>query len=117
MARIRKGDLVVVRSGRDAGRTGRVLRMAGAGEAAVVEGLNMQFKHLRRSQKHPQGGRIRREAPLPLCKLMPVDPETKRGTRVGWQVEGGEKRRVARRSGAVLEAEPRGRGSKSKEAR
>jgi large subunit ribosomal protein L24 len=115
MARIRKGDLVVARSGKDAGRTGRVLRVVTDREVAVVEGLNLQFKHLRKSQKHPQGGRIRREAPMPLCKLMPVDPTSERGTRVGWKVEGGEKRRVAKKSGALLEAEPRARGAKAKE--
>ena len=115
MARIRKGDLVVVRTGKDAGRTGRVLRVVTTSEAAVVEGLNLQFKHLRKSQKHPQGGRVRREAPLALCKLMPIDPTTQKGTRIGWKIEGGEKRRIARKSGAVLEADVRARAGKTKE--
>jgi large subunit ribosomal protein L24 len=117
MARIRKGDLVVVRSGKDAGKTGKVLRVDATADRAVVEGLNLQFKHLRKSQKHPQGGRVRREAGLALCKLMPVDPTTQRGTRVGWKLEGGVKRRVARKSGAVLEVEARTRGRKTKEAK
>lgn len=105
MARIKKGDLVVVRSGADAGKRGRVLRMLPSDGRALVEGINLVFKHLRKSQKHPQGGRVRREASVDLSKLMPIDPTTDRGTRVSFKVEGGEKRRVGRKSGAVLVAE------------
>jgi len=105
MSRIKKGDLVVVRSGADAGKRGRVLRVLPTDGRALVEGINLVFKHLRKSQKHPQGGRVRREATINLSKLMPIDPTTDKGTRVSWKVEGGEKRRVGRKSGTVLVAE------------
>jgi large subunit ribosomal protein L24 len=117
MARIKKGDLVVVRSGADAGKRGRVLRMLPDDGRAIVEGVNLVFKHLRKSQKHPQGGRVRREASIGLSKLMPVDPTTDKGTRVSFRVEGGEKRRVGRKSGAVLEAEGKPRGKRAAPAK
>ena len=113
MARIRKGDLVVVRSGADAGKRGRVLRVLPGEDRAVVEGVNLLFKHLRRSQKNPQGGRVRREAPVHCSKLMPVDPTTDRPTRVAYRVEGGVKKRVARKSGAPLEGDAKGRGKRA----
>ena len=75
-ARIRKGDLVLVRSGDDAGKRGRVLRVLPADDRAVVEGVNVVFKHLRRSQKNPRGGRVEKEAPVPLSRLMLIDPST-----------------------------------------
>jgi large subunit ribosomal protein L24 len=116
-ARIRKGDVVAVRSGDDAGKRGRVLRVLPEKGRAVVEGVNLAFKHLRRSPKNPRGGRIHKEAPVPLSALMPVDPETDRPTRVAFRVEGGEKRRVAVRSGKPLDAEGRrGRRGKGEEA-
>jgi large subunit ribosomal protein L24 len=111
MARIRKGDLVVVRSGADKGKRGKVLRVISGGSddagreqpgKAIVEGVRMLFKHLKKSQKHPQGGRIQREGPVPLSILMPVDPTTDAGTRVAFRVEDGKKVRVGRKSGAVL---------------
>jgi len=105
MARIKKGDVVFVRSGADAGKRGRVLRVLPSDGRALVEGINLVFKHMRKSQKHPQGGRVRREASVDLSKLMPIDPTTDRPTRVSWKVEGGEKRRIGRKSGAVLVAE------------
>ena len=106
-ARIRKGDLVVVRTGDDAGRRGRVLRVLPGDGRAVVEGVNVVFKHLRRSQKNPRGGRVEKEAPVPLSRLMPIDPTTDQPTRVAYRVEGGKKRRVARGSGAPIDVETR----------
>jgi large subunit ribosomal protein L24 len=114
-ARVRKGDLVVVRSGDDAGRRGRVLRVLPGDGRAVVEGVNVVFKHLRRSQKNPRGGRVEKEAPVPLSRLMPVDPTTDEPTRVSYRVEGGTKRRFARGSGAALDVEAR-KGRRGKDA-
>jgi large subunit ribosomal protein L24 len=105
MARIRKGDLVLVRAGDDAGRRGRVLRVLPEKAKALVEGMNVVFKHLRKGPKHPQGGRVQRENWIPLSRLVPIDPTTDRGTRVSYRVEGGEKRRYARGSGTVLEGQ------------
>ncbi|MCA9315299.1 MAG: 50S ribosomal protein L24 [Planctomycetes bacterium] len=100
--RIRKGDLVVVTSGEDRGKRGRVLRMIPEKQRVVVEGVNFVFKHLRKSPKHPNGGRIRKEAPVHLSNVMPVDPETQGGTRVAVRVVDGRRTRVGRRSGAAL---------------
>lgn len=81
-ARIRKDDVVVVISGDHKGARGKVLRVIGDKQRVVVEGVNMVYRHVRRSRKYPQGGRIQREAPIHLSNVMPVDPKTGRGTRV-----------------------------------
>ena len=114
MARIRKGDLVVVRAGAEKGKRGKVLSVlpGEGGGKAIVEGVNLVFKHLKKSQKHPQGGRIRREAPVWQSKLMPVDPSTDEGTRVSFRVVDGKKVRVARGSGTSLEGEVKARGGR-----
>jgi large subunit ribosomal protein L24 len=121
MSRIKKGDLVVVRSGADAGKRGRVLRIIPGKDRAVVEGVSVRFKHLKKSQKHPQGGRVQRETPLHLSKLMPVDPSTDEPTRVSYRIEGGVKTRVGRGSGKPLDGEGKGRakgeGKKSGKAK
>jgi large subunit ribosomal protein L24 len=109
--RIRRGDQVAVVSGEDKGKRGRVLRVLVEDDKVVVEGVNLVFKHLRKSQKNPQGGRIRREAPIPACKVMPVDPETHKPTRVAWRFEGDRKIRVGRKSGVALDAAPSKRES------
>jgi len=115
MARVKKGDLVVVRSGADAGKRGKVLRVLpdeSGGGRAIVEGVRMLFKHMKRSQKHPQGGRIQREGAIPLSILMPVDPTTDKPTRVAYREVDGEKVRVSRSSGARLEGEKRARAER-----
>ena len=116
MARIKKGDLVVVRSGAEKGKRGKVLRVLPDEGKALVEGVRLVHKHLRKSQKHPQGGRIRREAAMWLSTLMPVDPTTDAPTRVSSKVVDGAKVRVARKSGASLDVAAKGRGSKGSEA-
>jgi len=116
MARIRKGDEVLVRAGADAGKRGRVLRVLPGADRAVVEGVNFIHKHLRKSPKSPQGGRVRREASVHLSKLMIIDPSTDKPTRVGSKVEGGTKVRVARRSGTVLDTTAKARGDKRAKA-
>jgi large subunit ribosomal protein L24 len=86
-ARIRKDDIVVVISGDHKGATGKVLRIIPDKDRVVVEGVNMVTKHMRKSRKYPNGGRVQREAPLPQCKVMPVDPKTGKGTRVRFKIE------------------------------
>jgi large subunit ribosomal protein L24 len=107
--RVRKGDLVAVISGDDRGKRGRVLRIDLEKHRVIVEGVNLIYKHLRRSQKNPQGGRIRREAAIHMSNVMPIDPETNQPTRVARRVEGGRSVRVAKRSQAVLDNAPVGR--------
>lgn len=106
-ARIRKDDRVIVISGAHKGATGKVLRVLKDKDRVVVEGVNMVHRHVRRSQRNPQGGRIQQEAPLHISNVQPVDPQTGRGTRVRFEVErdsaGGQvaKRRVST-GGTVL---------------
>jgi large subunit ribosomal protein L24 len=102
-ARIRQGDVVLVRSGADKGKRGKVIRVDTRDDRAVVEGVRLVFKHLKKSQKHPQGGRIRREAPIHLSKLALIDPTTDAETRVAFRTVDGKKVRVARKSGASLD--------------
>lgn len=100
-ARIRKDDVVYVRTGDDRGRTGKVLRLVGE-DKVVVEGVNVVWKHLKPTQQAPKGGRIRREAAIHISKVQPVDPKTGKGTRVKFPVANGEKRRVAAKTGTDL---------------
>lgn len=102
MARIRTGDTVVVISGKAKGRTGRVLRVLTRTNRVVVEGVNRVWKHVRPSQRNPQGGRIQKDAPIPMSKVMPVDPASGRGTRVRHEDRNGAKHRVARKTGTDL---------------
>ncbi len=99
-ARIKKDDVVFVRSGDDKGRTGKVLRILG--DKVVVEGINVVWKHLKPTQQSPKGGRIRKEAPIHISKVQPVDPKTGKGTRVKYPTNNGEKKRVAVKTGSDL---------------
>ncbi len=103
--RIRRGDLVAVVSGDDRGKRGRVLRLVPEKNRVVVEGVNLVFKHLRRSQQNPQGGRVRREAAIAISNVMPIDPESNKPTRVASKVVDGRRTRVARRTGSALGAQ------------
>ncbi len=100
-ARIKKGDVVVVISGGDKGKTGKVLEIDGKADRVVVEGINRVWKHLRKSERNPQGGRLQKEASVHLSNVMPVDPTTGKGTRVRFQVKDGVKHRVSK-SGASM---------------
>jgi large subunit ribosomal protein L24 len=103
MARhIRTGDTVVIIAGRDKGKTGRVLRVLTSKDRVVVEGINRVWKHVRPSQRSPQGGRIQKDAPIHMSNVMPLDPATGKGTRVKVEVRDGQKHRVAVKSGTDL---------------
>ena len=81
-ARVRKDDIIEVIAGDHKGSHGKVLRVFRDKNRVLVEGVNMIYRHVRRSRRHPQGGRIRREAPIHLSNVQPVDPKTGKGTRV-----------------------------------
>ncbi|MCX7702882.1 MAG: 50S ribosomal protein L24 [Planctomycetota bacterium] len=106
---IRKGDLVVVISGDDKvdNRKGslprRVIRVHPKEGRVVVEGVNLVYKHVRKSQKHPQGGRIRKEAPLDVSNVMLWCENCKGPVRIGIKVDEGKKERVCRKCGGVIE--------------
>lgn len=110
MAKIKKGDQVIVIAGRDKGRTGRVLEVMKDSDRVVVEGVQRVKKHTKvgQSQRGARTGGIETiEAPIHISNVMVVDPETKKGTRVGYRTEtverGGRERtvrvRIAKRSG------------------
>ena len=86
-ARVRKDDIIEVISGDNKGAQGKVLRVYPSKNRVLVEGVNVVYRHVRRSRKHPQGGRIRREAPVHISNVQPVDPKTGKGTRVTFQVK------------------------------
>jgi large subunit ribosomal protein L24 len=96
---LKRNDLVMVISGIHRGKQGRVLRVIRDKGQVIVQGVNLRFKHLRRSQKNPQGGRVQREAPLAAAKVQLVDPKTNRPTRIGHRIEAGRKVRYAKVSG------------------
>ena len=96
MARhIKAGDTVVITTGADKGKTGRVLRVLTNTDRVVVEGINRVWKHVRPNQRNPQGGRIQKDAPIHLSNVMPLDPSTGKGTRVKFSAIDGKKHRVA----------------------
>jgi large subunit ribosomal protein L24 len=102
-ARIHKGDTVVVISGKDAGKTGKVTRVLPEVDRVVVEGINLVKRHQKPTPRNPSGGIIEREQAIFACKVMPVDPKTGKGTRVRFKaLEGGKKVRVAVKSGEEL---------------
>ena len=86
-ARVRKDDIVEVISGDNKGAQGKVLKVFTDKQRVLVEGVNVVYRHVRRSRRHPQGGRIRREAPIHISNVQPIDPKTGQGTRVRFQVE------------------------------
>ena len=85
--RIKKGDYVQVISGEQAGKRGRVLRVFPKKEQVIVEGINYIFKHMKKTQKTPQGGRVQKEAPLHISKVMLYCPHAQAPTRVSYQFE------------------------------
>ncbi|MCL6500292.1 MAG: 50S ribosomal protein L24 [Armatimonadota bacterium] len=101
---VKKGDLVVVISGKYRGKRGKVLRVLPKTGRVVVEGVNVVKRHTKPSPKNPQGGIVQREAPIHVSKVMLVDPETKERTRVGIRVLGdGRRVRYAKRSGELVD--------------
>ena len=109
MARIRRDDTVIVISGKDRGKTGKVLRVDPKKQKVIVEGLNIVKRHQRPQQvqgaqrAEQVGGVVEKEGPIHISNVMLVDPKEKKPTRVGVTREGGERVRVARRSGAKID--------------
>ncbi|AAL51949.1 MULTISPECIES: 50S ribosomal protein L24 [Brucella] len=102
MQKIRKGDSVVVLSGKDKGRKGEVLKVMPKDEQALVSGINIVKRHQRQTQTQ-EAGIISKEAPIHLSNLAIADPKDGKPTRVGFRVEDGKKVRVAKRSGALID--------------
>lgn len=100
---IKKGDTVYVNAGNSKGEKGRVLFVDTKNSRAIVEGLNMITKRTKPTAQHPQGGMVRKEAPIHISNLNPVDPKSGVPTRVGRRRnEEGKLERYAKKSGEVL---------------
>ena len=104
MTRLKKGDSVVVIAGVDRGKTGRILRVETKSGRVIVEGVNLKWKHVRKSQNNPQGGRTQREHPLPISNVAFRDGASGKGVRLGARLENGRKVRFMRPSGKTVEA-------------
>lgn len=101
--RIKKGDLVIVRSGRDKGRTGKVVMTHPSENKVTVEGINIVKKHLKPNREHPSGGIVDQEKPLWVSKVAIVDPESKKPSRIGYKLgKDGAKVRVYKKSGKEI---------------
>ncbi|ASD27868.1 HPB12 [Brevundimonas diminuta] len=100
-AKIKKGDNVVVLTGKDKGRTGKVMQVLPTENRVVVQGVNMVQRHTRPTQADPQGGIKHKEASLHLSNVAIVDANGK-ATRVGFKVEGDKKVRFAKSTGDVI---------------
>ena len=103
--KIRRDDEVVVISGKDRGKTGKVLRVEPRKQRVYVEGLNIVKRHQKPSALNPnaQAGVIEREGPIHISNVALVDPKEKKPTRVGVKREDGKRFRVARRSGQQID--------------
>ncbi|WP_338468112.1 50S ribosomal protein L24 [Novosphingobium sp. ZN18A2] len=102
-AKIKKGDSVVVRSGKDKGRTGTVLQVMPKDGKVLVSGVNVAVRHRKPSQANPQGGIDRSEAPMAISKVSLADPKDGKATRVRFEERDGKKVRVAVKSGETID--------------
>ena len=102
MQKIRKGDKVVILTGKDKGRSGEVLQVMPKEDRAVVRGINVVKRHQRQTASQ-EAGIITKEAPIHLSNIAIADPKDGKPTRVGFKIEGDKKVRVAKRSGATID--------------
>jgi large subunit ribosomal protein L24 len=107
-ARLQTGDTVVVISGKNKGRQGKIARILADDDRVIVEGVNLIKRHLKPTPKNPQGGILEKEAPLHASKVMPVDPKTGKPTRVKFATDSkGNKVRIAVKSGEEIPSKSR----------
>ena len=101
--KLRKGDRVVVLTGRDKGRTGEIIKALPTENRVIVQGVNLVKRHTRQSQTS-QGGIVEKEASIHVSNVAYLDPKDNKATRVGYKIiDGDRKLRVARRSGEVID--------------
>ncbi|WP_428524671.1 50S ribosomal protein L24 [Roseibium sp.] len=102
-AKIKKGDTVVVLTGRDKGKSGEVIQVLPADNKALVRGINMVRRHQKQTQSQ-EAGIVSKEAPIHLSNIALADPKDGKATRVGFKVQDdGAKVRVAKRSGDLID--------------
>ena len=102
-AKIKKGDRVVVLTGKDKGRQGQVLQVLPKDNRVLVAGINMVKRHTKPSQGDPQGGIKQKEASLHISNVAFFDAKSGGATRVGFRIDGDKKVRVAKKSGEVID--------------
>jgi len=100
--KIKTGDIVRVIAGDHKGAEGKVVKVDREKNKAIVEGVNMVSKHTKPSAKSPQGGIVKKEAPIQISNIALIDPKTKEATRTGVRVEGDKKVRFSKKSNQVL---------------
>ena len=100
--KIKSGDTVRVIAGDHKGAEGKVLKVDREKNKAIVEGVNMVSKHTKPSAKNPQGGIVKKEAPIHVSNLSLIDPKSKEATKVGFKQEGDKKVRFSKKSNQVL---------------
>lgn len=100
--KVKSGDLVKVIAGNHKGEEGKIVRVFADKNTAIVEGLNMISKHTKPSAQNPQGGIVKKEAPIHISNIALVDPKTKQATKVGYRMEGDKKVRFSKKSNQVL---------------
>ena len=100
--KIKKNDTVVILSGKDRGKQGKVLGTVPGEGKVVVEGCNMVTCHIKPRRQGEEGGIMKKEAPIYACKVMPVCPKCGKATRVGHSVKDGKNVRICRKCGAEL---------------
>ena len=100
--KIKKGDTVVVLTGKDKGRTGEVVRAMPKDGKVIVSGVNVHARHRKPTQVNPQGGIERKEAALHVSNVAIADPKSGKATRVRFETRDGKKVRVAAKSGELI---------------
>ncbi len=100
--KIKSGDTVKVIAGDHKGSEGKVLRVFRDANKAIVEGINMVSVHTKPSAKNPQGGIVKKEAPIHISNLSLIDPKSKKAVKVGVKEEGDKKVRFSKKSNQVL---------------
>ncbi|MFY9422949.1 MAG: 50S ribosomal protein L24 [Bacilli bacterium] len=101
--KVKKGDTVKVIAGDAKGKIGKVLQVLAKKNRVIVEGVNIVSRHTRPSNAYPEGGIIKKEAPIHISNVMLVDSETNEATRVGYNFVDGKKVRYAKKTGNALD--------------
>ena len=104
MNRLKVGDLVQVISGKDKGKKGKIIKLLLEDDKVVVEGVNTVTRHTRPNARNQQGGKIQKDAPIHASKVMPIDPETGKPTRVKIKTLEDKTRTRVAKSGATITA-------------
>ena len=99
---VKTGDTVVMLSGKDKGKQGKVLQVSPKEQKVIVEGLNMVTKHVKPRKEGQAGGIVKAESAIYACKVMPVCPKCGKATRIGHQVKDGKNVRICKKCGAEL---------------